>query len=149
MKTKTIITEITHDDLVNLLSTAMYGSSWLSCDYRVGDNMTTVVFNENDCWEDKIARCLLAGKTVDLEDYYAEDEGDHYGALPHHYDKQRGCMAYTITLKDIEKACVKMLDTEGWYAKYVHMWANEDCGFDQCVAEAIMQVVMFGEEIYG
>lgn len=29
MKTKTTITEITHEDLVNLLSTATYGSGWL------------------------------------------------------------------------------------------------------------------------
>lgn len=33
MKTKITVTEFTHDELVDLLSTALYGSSWFEADY--------------------------------------------------------------------------------------------------------------------
>lgn len=37
MKTKTTITELTHDDLVDLFSTALCGSYYLSADYTIED----------------------------------------------------------------------------------------------------------------
>ena len=69
MKTKTTITELTHDDLVNLFSTALYGSSYLSADWD--DDLPT---NEDSCYEDTIADILLAGGHVYVKDHYAEGE---------------------------------------------------------------------------
>lgn len=151
MKTKTEVYDISHEDLVNLFSTALYGSSYLGCNYRVDDNDATVVFNERDCFEDKIAKCLLAGKRVAMVDHYCECSDEFYGGLEHHYDEESGCMLYMLDLDTIKKGLETMLNAGGWKAKYVMMMINDDdyCEFDQIAADSIMQNIMFGEEIYG
>ena len=149
MKTKTEIYDISHNDLVNLFSTALYGSSYLDCNYHVDDNDATVVFNEQDCFEDKIAKCLLSGKRVEMIDHYCEGSDDFYGELEHRYDKESGCMCYYLDLQVIKKGLEKMLNSGGWNAQYVMMIVNDDCSFDLVSADAIMQNIIFGEEIYG
>lgn len=151
MKTKTEVYDISHEDLVNLFSTALYGSSYLGCNYHVDDNDATVVFNERDCFEDKIAKCLLAGKRVAMVDHYCEGSDEFYGSLEHRYDEESGCMLYMLDLDTIKKGLETMLNAGGWKAKYVMMMINDDnyCEFDQIAADAIMQNIMFGEEIYG
>ena len=69
MKTQTIISELTHDDLVNLFSTALYGSSYLSSNY---EDDVKVDKNDDDCYEDVLAKILLSGGKVKITDYYAE-----------------------------------------------------------------------------
>lgn len=151
MKTRVVISDITHDDLVDLFSTALYGSSWLGCDYRVDDNCKVVEMKPSDCIEDRIARCLLCGKKVELLDRYAEDEDDHYNsAIEHYWDKDEECMCYKISLSDIEKGLSRILAGQGWGAKYVMELVNKDDGnFDQVAAESIMQRILWGQEIYG
>lgn len=149
MKTKTTICDINHEDLVELLSTACYGSSWFGVDYNVTEYKNSAP-KEGDCIEDKCAKILLHGFSITLYDMYAEDEDDHYGTLPHHWDEDARYMDYTVTLKDIERGLSKALDAGGWSAKYVHNLINaEDGDFDQPQAEALVQWIIFGEEIYG
>ena len=50
MKTKTIIEELSQEDLVNLFCTATYGSSWLGI--RTGEK-TGIKEEEGDCLEDQ------------------------------------------------------------------------------------------------
>ena len=76
MKTKTTITELSHEDLVNLLSTATYGSSWLSCTVAKATS-DSLDIKEEDCREDVWAKALLAGFPVFLTDHQAE--GCTYG----------------------------------------------------------------------
>ena len=71
MKTKTIITEINHDDLVNLFSTATYGSSYFDVFKKKKDYYGTELEDENDCREDTWAKVLLSGKPVYVFDYYS------------------------------------------------------------------------------
>ena len=149
MKTKVEIYDISHDDLVNLFSTALYGSSYFECNYHVDDNDETVEYKPTDCYEDKIARCLLAGKRVEMRDHFAEDDDEHYGTLTHRWNKDYCCMCYDLTLDDIKRGVEKMLGDGEWHNKYAQMWINDDNAFDMCVADAIMQCVIFGEEIYG
>lgn len=121
MKTTTKISEISHDDLENLFITASYGSEWLH------------VRNFGD---DKYRMC----------DYYAEDETDFYGDLPHEWDDEDECMVYTITIEDIANGIAKCIDMgmkAAWYLIY------EPERLDLYEAEAIMQVIVFGEEVYG
>lgn len=59
MKTQTVVTDVTKDDLVNLFSTARYGSDWLGLDYKAGNNT-----NHNGSFEDKLANILLEGKKI-------------------------------------------------------------------------------------
>ena len=152
MKTKTVVSDINHEDLVELLSTASYGRSWLKLNY---DSMEYLALNNNapdkQCLEDKCALLLLNGKTIDICDYYAEDSGDSYDSkLPHNYDEDCGSMDYTVSLKDIENGLSKMLDAGGLPAKYVMNLINADDGdFDQPQAESIIQHILWGCEIYG
>ena len=150
MMTKSIIEEITHDDLVNLLSTATYGSNYLTCKIPKGNYKGTEMEDENDCVEDKWAKVLLAGKELYVYDYYAEDEDDFYGNLPHKWDENKEAMRYTITLEDIKKGAQKALDADNKYdRKFMNDWMNEEGDFDFCEADALMQLFAFGETVYG
>lgn len=154
MKTKTTveILEINHEDLVELLSTALYGSYWLGCEYRVGDNMETVEFNDTDtCFEDKAARCLLQGKYIEFFDQYAEGEEDFYNSKLEHYWVEDDCMVYKVTLKDIKDGLERMLEQEkGWGLECaMNFVKNEYWSFDLTQAECIIQHILWGEDIYG
>ena len=150
MKTKTIVTDITHEDLVNLMSTATEGSNYLSLAFiNEDDYYGTKLEDSNDCWEDKFAKVLLDGGCIEVLDYYAEDEDDFNGDKPHRWDGQ--CMAYTIGLPDIEKGIVRALDNGGWDAKCANGLINIDtcCDFDLIKADNLLKIIVFGEAIYG
>ena len=153
MKTKITILEINHEDLVELLSTALYGSYFLGCNYQVDDNMETVKFKESDtCFEDKAARCLLQGKYIEIFDRYAEDESDDYDSpLEHYWDKEGECMVYKVYLDDIKSVLSCMLDEgSGWkFECAANFTRYEESDFDQPQAECIIQHVLWNEEIYG
>lgn len=151
MKTKTTITELSQEDLVNLFSTATYGSSWLGI--RTGEK-TGIKEEEGDCLEDVWAKAVLAGHKLKVTDYYAE--GEVYG--PHgKVIKKDGTAVYFIGLKEIMDGLQKCADGrfEGhgreldWLKECVDHFATEDPGFDNPEAEALMQVIMFNELIYG
>ena len=151
MKTQTIVTGITHDDLVNLFSTATYGSEWLSIVAPVGAKEGLDI-TEDDFREGVWAKVILAGKKLFFYDYYAEDEDEHYGNLPYKY-KRNGdgdkIMRYEFTLEDIEKGIAKCLDLGGWEAECARDLIEHEGDLDLPEAEAIMQVIIFGETIYG
>ena len=158
MKTKTIITELTQEDLVDLLCTATYGSNWLDCytPNRLGLDIT-----ESDCREDVWAKALLAGHSIECIDYYAEEEA--YGNLPHTTDED-GNVTYIVTLEDIKNGLQACFDgtfkigygdgnsERAWLKECYAHFSDPDEGrmeMDQPEAEALMQVIMFNELIYG
>lgn len=145
MKTKTIISDITHEDLVDLFSTATYGSNWLAINLR---NPYSEFYEEGDCREDVWARALLAGSSIEVFDYYAE--GEHYGDLPYTHDEEDGdCVHYTITLEDIEKGIAEALNIGGYEARCARHLIEQEGDLDLQEAEDLMQVIIFGEIIYG
>lgn len=148
MKTKTTITEINQSDLVNLFSTATYGSSYFSAVKKKSDYYGTALEDDEDCIEDTWAKVLLSGKPVFVLDFYSEEEA--YGNLPHKWDKKRGAMKYTVTLEDIKNGLQKAIDNGGWSAKCVFDLMDEDgSDFDLTEAETLLQIITFGEVIYG
>lgn len=150
MKIQTKITDITQDDLVNLLSTAGYGSCWLGLNYDMQDLWSVPNFEKYECVEDKMAAILLNGRVVILYDMYAEDSSDFYGKLPHSWDDVGGTMDYEVTLKDIVEGIEKALNNGGWDAECAMNLMNADEGqFDQPQAENLIQWVIFGESVYG
>ena len=146
MKTKTEITEITHEDLVNLLCTATYGSSWLEIH---APDREGIVKEDGDCREDIWAKCLLAGKTIECTDLYSEGEWN-YGELPHKIDDS-GYVVYSVTLQDIIKGLQKCADGEGgsWCATQFRLFQEDAGNLDLEGAEMLMQIILFGELIYG
>ena len=159
MKTKTIITEITHEDIFNLLSTGIhYGSHFFGVDYSVEDYRKIPNPDEYDCIEDKCAKLLLNGKSIVIYDMYAEDEEDFHGGLWHQWDEDNGTMDYLVSLKDIEKGLQKCLDgtfnvnddeERPYMRKCVANLIDSDEDLDLPQAENILQVVVFGQIIYG
>ena len=150
MKTKTTITEITHDDIVNLLSTGLYGSQFFGVDYSVEDYRKTPNPDEYDCIEDKCAKLLLNGKSIVIYDTYAEDEEDFHGKLYHSWDSDNKTMDYTVTLSDIKKGIQKAIDNGDWDAKCAFDLINDEAyNLDLPEAENLLQIITFGKAIYG
>jgi len=148
MKTKTIITEITREDLVNLFSTATYGSSYFEVVKKKKDYYGTELEDENDCREDTWSKILLSGKAVYVLDYYSEEEA--YGNLPHEWDERREAMKYTVTLEDIKNGLEKALDNGGWDEKCARDLIDDNSyNLDLPEAENLLQIITFGEAIYG
>lgn len=161
MKTKTTIVEIYHEDIVNLLSTALYGSDFFGIDYDSNEYRKLPEPNENDTIEDMCAKLLLNGKHVTIRDIYAEDEEDFHGGLHHEWDSEYEEMEYTVSLADIKRGLQKCLD--GTFKKndgcgdevgYIKMCMtnymdSESFDFDLPQAESIMQIIVFGQLIYG
>jgi len=157
MKTKTIITELTQEDLVNLLCTATYGSNWLEI-HRTTDK--GVKWDGDECLEDTWAKCLLAGNPIECTDHYAE--GDHYGELPYKVnDDEDGIeeVTYTLTLQDIINGLQKCTDgtfidadndnAGNYLLSCFNTFKEDDGGMDNPQADALMQIILFGELIYG
>lgn len=153
MKIKVKITEIDHEDLVDLFSTALYGSTMFSAIYDSIEYQNLPDKSDTDCFEDKIAKLLLAGKTVEVADQYAECDEDFYGSLPHNWDKEHSLMLYTVSLDDIKKGVQRCFNynksKNTWLSHCANNWYCKDGNFDLPEAESIMQVIIFGEEIYG
>ena len=148
MKTRTIIEELSQEDLVNLFSTATYGSSWLDI---TAPETTGADIKEDDCLEDKWAKALLAGHKVKCFDYYAE--GERYGNLGG-VIKKDGTAVYFVGLEEIKKGLQKCLDGDiqdggKWLKECVAHFMAGAGEMDQPEAEALMQVIMFNELIYG
>lgn len=161
MKTKTIITEINHDDLVNLFSTALYGSQYWGVDYDTNGFRKIPNPDDCECIEDKLAKMLLNGKPITIYDMYAEDEEDFHGDLWHQWDGDNGTMDYLVNLKDIEKGLQKCLDgtfkvNDGCDEEISYMRKcvtnlidSENGDLDLYEAQNILQVIVFGKIIYG
>lgn len=164
MKTKTIITEITKEDLVNLFSTALYGSHYWGADYDKHEYNKIPNPKDCECYEEKLAKMLLNGKPITIYDMYAEDEEDFHGSLHHEWDEDNGTMDYKVTLKDIEKGLQKCLDgtfkvNSGFDEEIPYMRKcvtdliniidSESGDLDLPQAENILQVIVFGQIIYG
>lgn len=155
MKTKTIIEELNHNDLVDLLSTALYGSQMLACSYSAETYKAYCKVDEQDCIEDKMAKLLLRGDEISIGDMYAESDDDTNDSKLHHeWDDEREIMWYDVTLDDIKRGIEKCLngtgDGDNAYLRSCAMdFINGEGDMDLPEAEAIMQVILWGELIYG
>ena len=151
MRTTTTIEGVSLENLVDLFTTATYGSSWLDIFAPV---RTGLHIEETDCREDVWAKALLAGHPIECTDYYAE--GDVYGYLPHTIGDNDE-VTYKVTMQDVLDGLQKCADGTFKGNKSDHDWLK-DCfnhfragegDMDLPEAEAIMQVIMFNELIYG
>lgn len=137
MKTEIKVTELTHEELVDLLSTALYGSNWFEASYdsKVYKSLTET---EGDCFEDALADMLLAGHKIKITDYYAE--GESYSKRCVGFDGEDA--EYEVTLKDF----LRTASTKSGF-KLVEEVLDGDGDF--WTADAFLQRVVFGKEIYG
>lgn len=158
LQNNTRILDISHDEIVNLLSTAMYGSTYLSAEYDK-DFYNSIPENkkQGDCYEDKMADVLLNGGEIYI--YDNDSDGEAYGSKGEVISNDYGeeYTQYTITLADLieglEKCANSTYNVQN-DSKYLKQcfdeFADEDsCSFDLEMADALMQVILFNELVYG
>lgn len=138
MEIKTTIVTISREELVNLFATGLYGSSYLDADYKYNNDLANC-----ECFEDKLAVSVLAGRSITFRDMYAD--GEVYGNLPHtiHEDE----VTYEVTLEDIKKGLERAAETCPWAFR---AFADEDSpNWDYYAGDALLQTIVFGGLIYG
>lgn len=157
MKTQLTITELTKEDLVDLFSTAFYGSNYLSADYE-----EAIEYDEEDCHEEILAEILLNGGAIKVTDSYAD--GCHYGNLRYQFNEDYDA-TYYVTLEDIKKGLEKAAngtfnlrpDVGADYAdrnkecarSCFNAFAFDEREWDALTADYLMQIILFDEIIYG
>lgn len=153
MKAIVKIQEITHDELVDLFSTALTGSPNLGADYdaQFYGNLPMDKKLKDVYFEDILATVLMNKGTIQILDLYSSGEDDFYGKFPHKYISRENdpekeynfdCMAYSVTLDDI----LSGIDT---IEKANTLQYILDGGGDIWDASNLIQEIVFGEIIYG
>lgn len=139
MRTEIKVLSFTHDDLVNLLSTALYGSSWFYAEYdrTIYD---TLKKTKGDCFEDKLADMLLAGHKITIVDMDAE--GVKYSDKCVRIDEEDESAVYEVKLEDF----LQTASTKDGYNLVTEVLSGDG---DFWTADAFLQRVVFGEEVYG
>lgn len=138
MKTKITVTEINHEELVDLLSTALYDSSWFGADYD-SDAYKKLENTTGECFEDKLADMLLSGHQITITDY--EADGESYSSKCTKITAD-GDAVYKVGLEDF----LKVASTKTGFQLLSEVL---DGTGDYYTADAFLQRVVFGEEIYG
>lgn len=159
MKTEVKITDLTTEDLVNLFSTAFYGSSYLSANYDE-DKYDDV----GDCYEEVMARILLDGGAIKVTDSYAD--GCHYGKLRWEFNEDYDAIyhvRFIDILQGLERAANGTFNagendqySPDWRERNIrsaqlsfHSFAYDDTEWDAVRADILMQIILFDEIIYG
>ena len=137
MKTKIKVTELTHEEIVDLLSTALYGSEWFVAKYD--ENLYESLKNKDGiCFEDKLADMLLAGHKITIVDVYSG--GVSYSNKCVGVKNEN--VYYEIDLKDILKKASTIIG----YELISDVLSGDG---DYYTADEFLQRVVFGEVIYG
>lgn len=139
METEIKVTSISHDELVDLLSTALYDSQWFRASYDRDIYNSLAVVN-GECFEDKLADMLLAGHKITITDIEADGEkhSEKFVRFEGRYDDA----VYEIGIGDI----LKVASTKKGYELICDVLSGEG---DYYTADSFLQRVVFGEEIYG
>lgn len=144
MKIDIKIKELSHEDIVNLMSDGLYDSPYLVAKYdRVHYRHA---FGEGLCFEEILASILLDGGSIEIGDTNVMSEDEKYGKLNARYDADNQVMFYTVTLKDIISGLELAAQTEGG-GQYIINFINGDT--DWIEADYLMQHIVFQEYLYG
>lgn len=149
MKKITQVLELSHDDLVNLFSTALYGSPYLSANYDKDFYNSLEYKQKNEsCFEDKLAECVLNGGCINFCDEYAD--GEVYSVLGNVMDD--GTVIYRINLDNIIDgliACDNMQRGVSGKRCFDEFELGDDGNMDFSIADELLQNIIFGEAVYG
>lgn len=144
--TKTTITEIKHEELVNMFSLMLYGN----CNFIVDntDFRKEYIKATDDCIEEKMASILLNGGEVLIGDTNSEGEDEHYGNL--RYIFKDGIVYYRVTLQDIKEGLARCADSKERYIQEAALSIMRDDGeADGWDGDNILQIILYGEVVYG
>ena len=139
MKTEIKVTELEHGDLVDLLSTALYGSTWFDASYDK-DIYEKLEKTHGECFEDKLADMLLNGHNIIITDL--EAEGESYSEKFVKFEGKYQNAVYEVELNDF----LKVASTKKGFRLLEDVLSGEG---DYYTADSFLQRVVFGEEVYG
>lgn len=157
METKTQVLNLNHEDLVDLFSTAFYDSLNFSVTYDKTAK-EKIERDDNDCFEDVLAKIALNAKTYnDKLKVYDEnsEDGEVYGDCAFDREKLDDDVTmtyYYIGIKEIIKGLEAAANSDEQYIRdSFESFKNreEDCDWDATRADILMQMIVFGEVIYG
>lgn len=156
METKTKVLSLNHEDLVDLFSTAFYDNPNFSVSIPESA-MNLIEHDENDCFEDKLAKVAMAARVANdklmVYDQYSED-GEVYGNNVYGVadDGEYETTFYYIGIKEIIKGLEAAANSDEQYIRdSFESFKNreEDSEWDATRADILMQMIVFGEVIYG
>ena len=139
MKTEIKVTELEHDELVDLLSTALYGSTWFDASYDKGI-YEKLEKTHGECFEDKLADMLLNGHNITITDM--EADGESYSKKFVRFEGKYQNAVYEVELNDF----LKVASTKKGFRLLEDVLSGEG---DYYTSDAFLQRVVFGEEVYG
>lgn len=152
MRTHTQVLNLNHEDLVDLFSTAFYGSFNFSADAKA--DVYDAHKKEGDCFEDILAKVVLDAKVADekmrVYDLNTEEGDEPTGKLA--YGKtEDGILYYYVGMKQIVSGLELAANSSDESVRKAFMaFANreDDCEWDADCADILMQMIVFGEVIY-
>lgn len=143
MKANITVTELTHEDIVNILSSGLYDCNFLDVTYSKKIwNTIPADKREGDCYEDHLADMLLNDYSIQIIDIYAD--GLLYTRRQHSpkpYINMDDEGVYALRLQDLLWAC----NTMRGYRYLTEILSGEG---DYHTANSLIQIAVFGEEIY-
>lgn len=148
MEIEVKIKELTHEYLVNFLSTVFYGSTTF-VPVRYDEYKPLENLGEGDCYEDKMANVLLNGGRIGAIDLEYDDElYVNEGVLA--VVNEDGDAEYRFDLNAVKKGLKKALESDDYSLRLaVFNMLVDDGSFDAADAELLIQMIIFGEVIYG
>lgn len=151
MKVHIKVTELNHANLVDILSTALYGCGWLQVDYDT-EFLKSIPDEKKsgNCFEDHLADVLLNGGSIEFTDEEANGQLHKVRGVPCHLEKAAWWESeepyevgvYQLNLKAILRAC----STPRGYDLLIDTLSGEG---DYYTANNLLQIALFGKEIYG
>lgn len=138
--TRANIDNISKETLVDLFSTATFGSNWLEITTlraeRYLDDKFSEEYLENRCREERWADRLLNGGHIICKDYEDSQEDENGDCIPTRYEIDLNTLKERLKLARDKEAvrdwCDFVLENDDYYT-----------------CNNLMQVVMFKEIIYG
>lgn len=159
MEMKFVITSLSHEDLVNLFSTATYGNENIHVVYPDEEQIGQYGYADDDCYEDKIAKALLKGATIKVVDLACDpesnkDDVEFYGVAGFHWVKKGyrwrsatyGKVFWPIYYVSLKTLIQGLNNVDA--APYVQQLFVDKDG-DMYTAYNLIQLAVFGELIYG
>ena len=139
MTTEIKVTAMTHDELVDLLSTSLYDSTWFAASYdkNIYESLES---KTGECFEDKLADMLLSGHKITITD--VEADGEKYSDKCVRFEGRYDDAVYEVGLDDF----LEVASTQTGYRLLQEVLSGEG---DYYTADSFLQRVVFGEEIYG
>lgn len=152
MNIHTQVLNLNHEDLVDLFSTAFYGSFNFSADAKA--DVYDAHKKEGDCFEDVLAKVVLdarvANEKMRVYDLNSEEDDEPTGKLA--YGKtEDGILYYYVGMKEIVEGLQRAANSEDEAERkafFAFLNREEDCEWDADCADILMQIIVFGEVIY-